>query len=103
MLLAQQLGVEYLSIWSSAETYNEYKAIVDQAAKAGLQIATCSSISNDERIVLALEGRDEVIGAIRKPARHGSSRPDLSHRLLHGHRRHELDARTGARWRQRSL
>ena len=53
VLLAQQLGVEYLSMWSGAETYDEYKAIVDQAAKAGLQIATCSSISNDEQIVLA--------------------------------------------------
>ena len=61
VLLAQQLGVEHLSMWSSAETYDEYKTIVDQATQAGLQIATCSSISNDERIVLALEGREEVI------------------------------------------
>ena len=44
--LAQQLGVEHLAMWSSAETYEEYKAIVDQAAEARLQVATCSSISN---------------------------------------------------------
>ena len=94
VLLAQQLGVEYLSMWSGAETYDEYKAIVDQAAKAGLQIATCSSISNDEQIVLAPEGRDEVIERYQNSLRAMGRRPDLSHRLLYGHRGHELSART---------
>ena len=61
VLLAQQLGVEYLAMWSGATTYEEYKEVVDQAAAAQLKVATCSSISNDERIVLALEGRDEII------------------------------------------
>lgn len=81
VLLAQQLGVEYLSIWSSAETYDEYKAIVDQADKAGLQIATCSSISNDERIVLALEGRDEVIERYQNSLR-AMGRAGLTYRTV---------------------
>ena len=29
VLLARQLGVEYLAMWSSATTYDEYKEIVD--------------------------------------------------------------------------
>ena len=34
VLLARQLGIEYLSIWSGATTYEEYKEIVDRAAAA---------------------------------------------------------------------
>ena len=81
VLLAQQLGVEYLSMWSGAETYDEYKAIVDQAAKAGLQIATCSSISNDEQIVLALEERDEVIERYQNSLR-AMGRAGLTYRTV---------------------
>ena len=81
VLLAQQLGVEYLAMWSGANTYEEYKEIVDQAAAAQLKVATCSSISNDERVVLALEGRDEVIEQYQNSLR-AMGRAGLTYRTV---------------------
>jgi mannonate dehydratase len=81
VLLAQQLGVEYLAMWSGATTYEEYKEVVDQAAAAQLKVATCSSISNDERIVLALEGRDEIIEQYQNSLR-AMGRAGLTYRTV---------------------